>query len=154
MRRSWIKSHKSSTTTLDHLWSQVVLAECGPLCVMGCGRSSVHAHHVLQRALYPAIAVKYEPCFGVGVCSDCHIVLDDDPDAVEKVLNRLQHVDLTRYQIIVRMIGHEREMALGLLDRDRTPVEQRAYLRTRLKATQHNWMDHEVDLAPNARHRC
>jgi hypothetical protein len=135
---------RSGSVALDRLWSQVVAVECGGLCVMGCGRLATESHHVLQRSLHPEISVKYEPSYGVRICSLCHIDLDDDSDAVEKVLNRLLHVDPSRYEAILLRINSE-----GSASRD--AAEQRAYLRNRLKAAAGRWVDQEVDLAPGRR---
>lgn len=120
---------------LDLLWSKVVRLEMG-LCCLFCGRLGQDAHHVLSRAQYPAVAVKYEPDFGVWLCRFCHSLADHNFDLTIQTLR-------TRYpERAARILGHLNspfEMSRS------TAADQRAYLRWRLRHAERNWMDLEVD---------
>lgn len=58
-------------------------------CEAGCGKVGTEAHHVVKRSQEPGIRWKYEPRWGVLLCHECHMEVEQEP--AECILTKLAH---------------------------------------------------------------
>jgi len=107
-------------------------------CEMGCGRFGVQAHHVIARAQEPGIRWKYEPGWGLWLCTICHGLAHTSADEfVGRILQRLKLVRPAKARTLRIYIEKH--------DRLRCPHVSfefmRDYLRRRVANLQRSWAD-------------
>ncbi len=105
-------------------------------CEMGCGRLGSQAHHVVLRSQEPGPRFKYEPLWGLWLCTTCHGPAHTESEAfVERALARLRVVRPAKAKTLKLYIeNHDR-----LRCPDVTFQFMRDYLRRRVALLQKSW---------------
>ncbi len=126
---------------LESLYRQAVQLQVNPAggpapCELGCGKIGTQAHHVVFRSQEPGIRWKFEPLWGLWLCTPCHGPADTNPeDFVERALARLRVVRPAKARTLKFYIENH--------DRLRCPDVgfewMRAYLRRRVALLQKSW---------------